>query len=219
MAAALSGGSVPMRDDEWRARWDATWRALGAAAPVGELESLLARWDEKSRHYHARRHLEECLHRFDAVRARAARAAEAELAVWYHDAVYDAHRADNEARSAELATAAIARAGVTRAAEVAARVEALILATRHAALPAAPDEALVVDVDLGILAAPAERFDEYERDVRAEYAWVPGILFRRKRREVLEGFLARPRIYTSGAFDADEARARENLARSVAALR
>ena len=61
-------------------------------------------------------------------------------------------------------------------------------------------------------------FDEYERQVRQEYAWVPGLLYRAKRRAVLQGFLDRERIFTSGAFDADEARARENLVRSLARL-
>lgn len=206
-----------MSDEDLLDRWTDVWRALGAsAAGPGEGHALLARWDEPHRRYHARPHLLECLQRLDAVRARAADPAACEIALWYHDAVYDPHRADNEERSADLAEEAMARAGI--AAPRRADVRALILATRHAVAPAPGDEALVVDVDLGILAAPIDRFDEYERQVREEYAWVPGILYRRRRREVLNGFLARPRIFTSGAFDAEEPRARENLTRSVARL-
>lgn len=71
-------------------------------------------------------------------------------------------------------------------------------------------------VDLG--AAPA-RFDEYERQVRAEYAFVPETIFRRRRAEVLAGFVARDRIYSTAHFnETDEARARANLGRSIAAL-
>ena len=69
-----------------------------------------------------------------------------------------------------------------------------------------------------VRSTPPARFDEYEDEIRAEYAWVPGPIFRSKRREVLRGFGARERIYVSGAFDGDERRARENLKRSLARL-
>lgn len=180
------------------------------------LIALLARYDEPHRRYHTRQHLDECLARLAAVRARAERADEVELALLYHDAVHDPQAADNEARSADLAEEAMRAHGVP--ADAIARVRALILVTRHVEPTATPDEALLVDVDLGILAAAPARFDEYERQVREEYAWVPDPLFRRKRRAVLESFLARPRIYVSGAFDRDERPARENLARSLARL-
>lgn len=183
---------------------------------ASERASLLARYDEPHRHYHTRRHLDECLARLAAVRDRAERADEVELALLYHDAVYDALAADNDARSADLAEEAMRAHGVP--ADAIARVRSLILATRHVEPPATPDEALLVDIDLGILAAEPARFDEYERQVREEYAWVPGPLFRRKRRAVLEAFLVRPRIYVSGAFDHDEQPARENLARSLSRL-
>jgi predicted metal-dependent HD superfamily phosphohydrolase len=198
------------------ARWQEVWGALGAAGDPAGHAALLARYAEPHRHYHTGQHLEECLERFGAVRDRAARWAEVEVALWYHDAVYDTHRSDNEERSADLAAAALTRTPLTL--DAIDRVRALILATRHEAPPATPDEALLADVDLAILAAPPARFDEYERQVREEYAWVPGILFRHKRREILRGFLARERIYTSGAFPGLEPVARANIERSLGRL-
>jgi predicted metal-dependent HD superfamily phosphohydrolase len=44
-----------------------------------------------------------------------------------------------------------------------------VRAARDDATPLTRDAALVVDVDLAILGASAERFDEYERQVREEY--------------------------------------------------
>jgi predicted metal-dependent HD superfamily phosphohydrolase len=201
---------------EWQGRWIRTARALGIDPDVPERVALLARYAEPHRRYHTLRHLDECFARIEPVRERAERVGELEAALWYHDAVYDPHASDNEARSADLAVRAMERAGLGEAA--CERVRALIMATRHDALPAPGDAALLVDVDLGILAAPPARFDEYEEEIRAEYVWVPGPLFRRKRREVLSGFVARERIYVSGAFDSDERRARENLTRSIARL-
>ena len=102
---------------------------------------------------------------------------------------------------------ALHAAGVPR--ESVQHVHDLVMATRHTAVPSAQDERLLVDIDLSILGAERARFDEYEQQIRREYAYVPGFLFRRKRREILQGFLDRPAIYSTPYFhDALEARAR-----------
>lgn len=207
-------------------RWRRSWAALDVVvADPRAFDELLARYAEPHRAYHTRQHLEECFAHWDAVRGSASRPGEVELALWFHDAVYDPRREDNEGKSAELAREAILRAGLDAA--VADRVEALILATRHATPPAAGDAAAdaaadasaLVDVDLAILAASAERFDEYERQVRSEYAWVPAPLFRWKRRTLLQELLDRPRLFSTAHFQqVAERPARANLRRSIAQL-
>jgi len=78
---------------------------------------------------------------------------------------------------------------------------------------------VLVDVDLSILGATQSRFDEYERQVREEYGWVPEPIYRRKRREILESFLGRPAIYNTARFIGRyEQQGRANLARSLARL-
>lgn len=201
---------------DWAMRWTRTALALGIDADVTERDAVLARYAEPHRKYHTLRHLDECFERMGPVRTKAERPGELDLALWYHDAVYDPRASDNEARSADLAASAMERAGLPDVARD--RVRALIMATRHDALPPLGDAALLVDVDLGVLAAASARFDEYETEIRAEYAWVPESTFSSKRREVLRGFTERGRIYSSGVFDDDEPRARENLARSIARL-
>lgn len=95
------------------------------------------------------------------------------------------------------------------------RVRALIMATCHDAVPDDDDARLLVDIDLAILGAEPTRFAEYDQQVPAEYRWVPGWLYRRKRKEVLAGFLARPAIYGTERFrERLEARARQNLGSS-----
>ncbi|KRA54132.1 N-methyl-D-aspartate receptor NMDAR2C subunit [Pseudoxanthomonas sp. Root65] len=196
--------------------WQRAWTGIGA---VGEGNALFARlmaaYAEPQRHYHTQQHLGECLSAFDAARALAERPDEVEVALWFHDAIYDIKGHDNEQRSADLARTALVDAGVV--ADIADRVHALVMATRHTAVPAGRDEQLLVDVDLSILGAERARFDEYEQQIRKEYAYVPGFLFRRKRREILKGFLDRPAIYCTPHFhDALEARARNNLHRVTA---
>lgn len=201
---------------DWAMRWTRTARVLGIDDDVTEREAVLARYAEPHRKYHTLRHLDECFERLERVRMRAEHPGEVDLALWYHDAVYDPRASDNEARSADLAVGAMERARLTE--RVRDRVRVLIMATRHDALPLPGDAALLVDVDLGILAAASVRFDEYEDQIRAEYAWVPEPIFRSMRREVLLGFVGRDQIFVSGEFDEDERGARENLARSIARL-
>jgi predicted metal-dependent HD superfamily phosphohydrolase len=199
-------------------QWLATWRELGAAAPAGLYEELMARYAEPHRHYHTLRHLEECFAELPAVRADAARPAEVELALWFHDAIYDTTRHDNEQRSAELARSVVAQAGLD--ASVGERVAALIMATRHDAASTDADAAVLVDVDLSILGAPPLRFDEYEREVRKEYAQVPEALFRRERRKILRRLLERPHLYNTPQMrESHERRARANLERSITRLK
>jgi predicted metal-dependent HD superfamily phosphohydrolase len=199
------------------ARWGRTWSELGAVAPPGALDALLARYAEPHRAYHTRRHLDECFAQLDPVRAHCERPGEVELALWYHDAIYEPREPRNEERSAEWAEAVLREAGV--AAGAAHRVRDLVLATKHDAVPETPDAQLLVDVDLAILGAPAERFDEYEAQVRVEYGWVPEAAFRAGRAKILRELFARPALYSTPWFrERLEEAARANLARSIARL-
>ncbi len=199
-------------------RWDALWARLGVVpAPVPVLHELLAAYAERHRAYHTQAHLRECLRQLDATGADAARADEIELALWFHDAVYAPTKGDNERKSAEWAERAALEAGLPR--EVAGRVRALVLATDHRAAPTDRDAQLICDIDLAILGASPGAFDAYEEQVRREYAWVPGPIFRARRAGILRGFLDRPSIYHTPRFrTALEAAARQNLTRSVAVL-
>jgi predicted metal-dependent HD superfamily phosphohydrolase len=199
--------------------WARMWEALGAQTVSGGLFNQLVRaYGEPQRHYHTLQHLRECLAHWEAASALARQPEQVELALWFHDAVYDPQRSDNEERSAQWAHASVLAAGCP--AEVADRIAALVRATAsHEAPVDDPDAQLLLDIDLAILGAGPARFDEYERQVRAEYAHVPEAAFRAGRGRVLAGFLGRPRLYATAPFhDALEQRARDNLARSLAAL-
>ena len=198
------------------ADWAQAWHDLQRPAPA-ILDSLLARWAEPHRRYHTLQHLRECLDVFAQHRALAPRPGEVALALWFHDAVYDTARHDNEAESAAWARRVLVEAGADAA--CAERVHALILATRHSETPSTPDAKLLVDIDLAILGAAPARFAEYERQIRDEYGFVPEPLFRAKRAEILRGFLARPALFSTPALvDRFEAAARANLARAIADL-
>lgn len=199
--------------------WSRCWRGLGASGEGTELrDRLIVSYQEPQRKYHTLQHLAECLRLFERHRSLTTYPDEVEIALWFHDAIYEVRASDNEVRSAQWATDSLRSASVRH--ESCERVREHILATRHAVLPVGSDQALLVDIDLSILGATEARFEEYETQVRAEYLWVPDFLFRRKRREILADFLARVPIYATTAIRQElEASARINLSRSLERLR
>ena len=200
---------------QYQPAWLRMWQRLGVSRPDPALLSdVLRRYREPQRKYHTLQHLDACFTHFAALSDLATHPEEVELALWFHDAVYEIRGKDNERLSADIARSALLGAGASEAA--ASRVHALVMASRHAALPQTPDEAIFVDVDLAILGAPAHEFDAYETQVRAEHISVPEPQLRSGRRIILQQFLARERIYQTARFhERFEARARANLARSI----
>jgi len=201
------------------ASWQRLWNELGARTVNGGLmNQLVAAYSERHRHYHTLQHLRECLAHLEASGSLAQRPAEVELALWFHDAVYDPRRQDNEARSAAWAGDSVRAAGCDEA--IAQRVHALVLATQaHAGEGGDRDTQLLLDIDLSILGATPQRFAEYERQIRAEYAHVDEAAFRAGRARVLQGFLARPFVYLTAPYrEALEARAKVNMGQALAAL-
>jgi predicted metal-dependent HD superfamily phosphohydrolase len=196
-------------------RWHDAWKALGRAPGPGLFAELLSAYREPHRRYHTLAHLEECFTELQLIGSLAEHPVEIELALWFHDAVYDTRRQDNEERSAQWAARAIAPAST----EAAHRVHGLVMATRHAAEPEALDARVLVDVDLSILGAPPARFDEYEAQVREEYSWVAEPVYRGERRKILAGFLARASLFNTAPFvERYGTRARANLERALARL-
>lgn len=195
--------------------WARAWSELRLSGNGDAiLRLLLAAYFEPHRKYHTLQHLTECLVALEPVRALAPHGAEIEFALWFHDAIYDVKRSDNEARSAEWARATLEGAGAST--ESMSLVQDLIMITRHDAVPQTLDEQILVDVDLSILGADEARFAEFEHQVRQEYAFVPGFLFRMKRKSILRTFLDRPHIYNTPPFRARlEEAARRNLTLAV----
>lgn len=196
--------------------WLRAWQAVGASGNgLSVFRALLARYSETHRKYHTFQHLSECLTALQQARHLATHPAEVEMALWFHDAIYDVNRGNNEEQSAQWAEAELKAAGAP--VEAAELVSSLVLVTKHVGIPVTPNEQLLVDVDLSILGANEQRFAEYERQIREEYAFVPGFLFRCKRRAILHSFLERSRLYSTAHFhEALEQTARDNLQRAVA---
>ena len=199
-------------------RWLELWSRLGArGSGASTFAQLTAAYAEPGRAYHTAEHIGDCLAEFDWSRDLAEHPDEVEAALWFHDAVYLPGASDNEEQSAELARSALSTAGVPR--EPSNRIAALVLATRHTTPPHTPDERVICDIDLAVLGRDRALFDEFERRIRREYAWVPERIYRASRVEILQGFLRRRAIYQTGQFrQRYEATARANLERLIERL-
>jgi len=190
----------------------------GAPLPAELTTRLAARYREPHRHYHTLAHVEALQHWRAHWQALVQDVHLTDAAIWFHDAIYDPRRHDNEARSAELARIELAALGWAR--DDIERVADWVRATQHH--DAAADDAqawLFLDLDLSVLAQDPQRYAAYSAAVRAEYDGIDEARYRRGRAAVLRGFLDRDSIYrTPGIRAAWEAAARANLEAEVTAL-
>jgi predicted metal-dependent HD superfamily phosphohydrolase len=197
-------------------------------------ESVVSRHREPGRHYHDVRHVRWVVRH---VRELAERVAVTDLdaivaAAFFHDAIYEFDRDDNEARSAELAATCLRELDWDP--DRCDRVAAMILATAHltgggssqgdtdidADTDADTDTAVLLAADLAVLGAEPEAYSDAVRRIRREYGHLDDAAWRSGRSAVLAGFLARRSIFPPAlGLDAWERRARANLTAEWAALR
>lgn len=174
-------------------------------------------YNETHRHYHNASHIKAVLHHFDETKHLAMAPKELELALWFHDAIYKPLSSSNELDSANWASEFLK--GNKANEETINRVFQLIMVTLHNGIPNDNDEKLVVDIDLAILGSPKEIYDQFEKNVRQEYKFVPKIIYKKKRKEILESFLARDRIYSHDYFYENlEQNARNNIENTIQSM-
>jgi len=179
----------------------------------------MERWNEPHRVYHATAHLAAVLDRLDDLEGDGVEVTRAvRLAAWFHDAVYDPRRTDNEARSAALATALL-RSGGVEATTVKEVVRLVLLTAGHRPGPGDAPGAALCDADLAVLAGRAPDYMAYAAAVRREYGHVPDPAFRQGRIDVLVDLLGRAELYATDAGRRRwEAAARANVAAELATL-
>lgn len=197
------------------------WHSLMAAMklPTSEdcYQSLITAYGEAHRHYHTFEHITAMLKHFDKCNDQGDNPQEIEIAIWFHDAIYKPFSSSNELDSANWAQRFLLEAGYDE--DKIKRVFELIMATQHHGLPKSTDEKLLVDIDLSILGSSAKRYDQFEKQVRQEYKWVPGLIYRKKRKALLESFLNRPSIYSTDHFRKQfESQARINIQEALSSL-
>jgi predicted metal-dependent HD superfamily phosphohydrolase len=195
-------------------RFGALWRRCVASPPSPEAavvySDLRARLGDSGRKFHNMGHIDDCLARFDEVKRHLDDPDAVELALWFHDAVYDPGDATNERRSAALflSHGAGARAAFRR------RVCALILTTQRSRTPRNNDCKFIDDIDLAGFGSPWEEFMQNGDLLRREFATQSDADYYRGLASFLNSLRRRPRFFRTDWFAKRyEAQAQRNVGR------
>lgn len=179
---------------------------------------VFSKYSEKHRCYHNLSHVKALLLAAGNFKEKFVDYESVRLAIWFHDVIYEPKRHDNEIKSAELAVEKLKELSVPEA--VVRKVEKTILATqKHEAAGLDSDGELFLDLDLGILGAQKDVYQNYQLAIRREYSFVPWFLYRSARAKILKSFLKREFIYFTGEMrEKFETAARRNIANEIKEL-
>ncbi|MGW8317966.1 MAG: metalloprotease family protein [Candidatus Promineifilaceae bacterium] len=210
----------PDLETKMRQRWAELMAALDVdLAPAQAIfDDLVGHYLEPHRHYHNLEHVAYVMEVVTRLKPLAKDDQALQLAVWFHDVIYDPGASDNEVRSAEYAGRQLSRLDLEQ--EMIAEVQRLIMVTvDHHAADDDIDAQILIDADLAPLAAEEAIFEQHSQAIRREFGHVPDDIYRTGRLQVLSTFLNRERIFHTEALYADlEEQARHNLARAIQEL-
>lgn len=191
---------------------------LGFSSNIETYLKLESHYSQETRYYHDINHINATLKSLEQVKQLANDYNALELALWFHDAIYKISSSSNELDSANWAAEFLKLNNAEE--DVIEKVHRLIMATLHNSVSTDSDERLIVDIDLSILGANSELYDNFELWIRKEYQLVPSFTYKKKRTEILEGFLNRDRIFSHQYFfDKFEINARANLKNAIENLK
>ena len=202
-----------MDRDRFIALWERCLHA-GAADDAGKVfGKVLAHYSESHRRYHTPHHIDHCLGQFDLATAEIDDPDGVEMAIWFHDVIYNVPTTDNELRSAELFLD-ITRDRVDES--FGQSVYDMIMITRHPATPTSNDERVIVDVDLSSFALPWQEFKKDSENVRDEFPDRADEDFYSAHMKFMRSLLKRKRFFASEFFRRKyEKNARENVKRLI----
>jgi len=197
-------------------RFCAIWSRCGGLNGEAVFHQLQELYEGSGRHYHNLGHIGYSLKVFDSVSTLSTDADSMELAIWFHDSIYDMRATDNERQSAELFMQC-SLSGVPEHRRT--QVYGLIMATDPRHEPNGPEHGLLVDIDLSGFGRSWEQFRSDGGNVRREMDHQSDEQFYAGQARFMAGLLARQPLYTSDRFQQRyEQTARANLHRYLAQL-
>lgn len=180
-------------------------------------ERLEAEYEALSRQYHNMGHIANMLSLLDVCRQEIEQTEVLFFTIWYHDAVYNTLKQNNEEKSAKLAEKELQKMGLPG--EMISKVCEYILATKAHAPTTESDLQFLLDFDLHVLGAAPGIYTMYTQAIRAEYSWYPDFIYSKGRKKVLQHFLNKPFIYQTLHFrHLYEEQARNNLQQELLTL-
>ena len=138
-----------------------------------------------------------------------------ELAIWYHDIIYQPTFKDNEAQSAALFLKYydeyFYKQNLINEKDKIWIDQTIISTFGHQPRIDNADTKLFLDADLAILATDSAIYQTYTKAIRMEYNIYPDHLYYQGRKQVMTHFLQRPKIYFTEDFASFESQARQNI--------
>jgi predicted metal-dependent HD superfamily phosphohydrolase len=211
--SGFDGGHAVM-NNLMRRKWHDLLDVWAVTPSVADemFEDVCKQYGSPGRFYHTLDHIGAMLETVESLASFTRNLNAVKLAVWLHDVIYQSRASDNEERSAEHAEQLCEKISIPEGRVVA----SMILKTKTHEAGDDPDAQVLIDADLAILGASEQAYRAYADQIRQEYAWVPEPDYRRGRRQILERFLARPKIiHLLGHL---EEPARRNIAAEIARL-
>jgi predicted metal-dependent HD superfamily phosphohydrolase len=213
-AGGIPGPVVTPRVD--KQRFTSLWKRCqiggGAKADADDVyQEVYGYYSESGRHYHTPRHIEHCLIQFDLSSAEMDDADAVEMAIWFHDLIFDAQAPDNELQSARRF---VELAGDSMDEDFKSRVYDLIMATAPPRMPKTTDQEYMLDIDLSSFGLPWADMLRDSIAVRRESADLSDADFFPGQRAFLESLVNREHFYFTEYFRSRiEETARSNINR------
>ena len=151
------------------------------------------KYSEPHRSYHNIDHIIDCLQKLHDEKNKTPDAIDTsawdtiELAIWFHDIVYDRIALNNEASSVKWFKKCTEEGGLSE--KITREVCEMIMATRAHQIPPYADTfqmRLFLDIDLSILGSEQNRFNTYEMSILNENNLLPEFLYRFLRKKFLK---------------------------------
>ena len=200
------------------ALWERCRTRPGPGADASEVfDEVQSYYRGSGRFYHTPSHIDHCLKMFDEARGEMDDPDAVEMAIWFHDLVYDSSAKDNELKSAKRF---LELAGQSMDEEFKSRVYDLIMVTVHPGSPRDGDQKFMIDIDLSSFGLPWKEFTRDSIAVREEFRHMSDEEFFPRQRDFLETLLKRDYFYHTDFFRARRERAaRANIERYLKGLR
>lgn len=183
-------------------------------------DEIVSYYSQRHRAYHNLNHLYDIFTKLESHHSSIQDLPALQLAIWYHDIIYQALSKQNEIKSAMLCSKRLKENNI--GSDYREKVFKLITSTKSHIVEdwktkaEKKDNAYLLDLDLSILGGDKKQYELYTQQIRKEYKFVPSILYNRGRKKVLNHFLKMERIFKTDYFyEKYEKRAIENIKREL----
>lgn len=153
-----------------RPKWNDLCQRLNIFNNQIFFDDITNHYSETHRHYHTLNHINFCLQELEPVKNSLHNPETVELAIWFHDVIYDIGKNNNEEKSAKMAIQFCQKNNLSP--EFTKQVEDHILATGDHTLSDNADTNYLIDIDMSILGYSPDDIYKFEEQIYQEYSTI-----------------------------------------------